>query len=246
MATTSKQDIEVRAQLAACCAGRKASKLAKQLLNGSDCIEQSFREFSLLCKYIEILKCYKTPLPAIPAYINYDANGWSGGTSFNLVFTFNFLIGGSNQVVVTGQTSIDGALTAMAAAINTANNETIAEYDSEHNVLTIEYPTAGVIGNGKLLTAITTTGTGVPTITPTTATFAGGVDEVTADDVADLNCVTEDQLQIIFENISKICNICFKPLGFTYLSSDTEGGDLRITEAGETRETESGDSRITE
>ena len=246
MATTSKQDIEVRLQLSTCCAGRKASKLAKQLLHGSDCLEQSFREFSLLSNYIEILKCYKTPLDAIPAYINYNANGWSGGTNFNLIFTFNFLIGVSNQVVVTGQTSIDGALTAMAAAINTANGETIAEYDEEHNILTIEYPTAGIIGNGKLLSAITASGVGVPTITPTTATFAGGVAEVTAEDVEDLNCVTEDQLQIIFENISKICNICFKPLGFTYYESDSEGGDLRITEAGETRILEDGEERITD
>jgi len=33
---------------------------------------------------------------------------------------------------------------------------------------------------------------------------------------SDNNCITEDELKIIFDKISKLTNICFKPFGFSY------------------------------
>lgn len=35
-------------------------------------------------------------------------------------------------------------------------------------------------------------------------------------DNTDSNCITEDQLDIILDNISKLTSICFKPEGYTY------------------------------
>lgn len=37
------------------------------------------------------------------------------------------------------------------------------------------------------------------------------------------NCFTEDELLLIFDKISKLTKICFKPLGFTYSSAEEIG-----------------------
>ncbi len=71
------------------------------------------------------------------------------------------------------------------------------------------------------------------------------------------NCITETQLLKIFEDISTICNICFEPIGFSYLqqigsnytvppvppTNDPSDSKLRIIDDGTIRGLNTGDQR---
>jgi hypothetical protein len=38
------------------------------------------------------------------------------------------------------------------------------------------------------------------------------------------NCITEDEAQVLCDNAAKLANVCFQPLGFNYIGSDTQSG----------------------
>lgn len=60
------------------------------------------------------------------------------------------------------------------------------------------------------------------------------------------NCLTQSQIDLIWDDISEKCGICFSPYGSTYILEGTivrritEDGTLRITENGNQRIIESG------
>ena len=220
-------DVLVRLQLGGCCAGRKLDLLVNNLLYGGDCIDQKFKELARLLKYLEILECYVVPtlatdaVAATRAIVSYNTSAWTAGTNFNLGVSLNFTIGGLSSYGVIGATSNDQALADLVIILNVAAGFTIATYSATTKVFTLSYPTTGSIGNTGTMTW-TVGGAAQPTIAPTGAFYlSGGTDEVaavtaiTADDID--NCITEEQLLSIFEDISTICNICFEPIGFQYL-----------------------------
>jgi len=61
-------------------------------------------------------------------------------------------------------------------------------------------------------------------------------------DNEELNCISEVEMNQIFEQISKICNISFKPLGYVYKQAQSNA-DVRVLTTGETRITTQGDER---
>lgn len=112
------------------------------------------------------------------AILTYSTAGWSGGSAtFNLLGSFNFLIGGHNSYTIVGQSTITGAMNALVAAINAAAGTTLATYIG--TTLTIISPNKGTIGNSYAIN-LSAVGGGAPSISPPTGTFSGGTDGATA------------------------------------------------------------------
>src|ERR1017187_4912679 len=86
-----KNDVLVRLQLGACCAGSKLELLMKQLSYGGYNIDKLFSKLELLINRLEILEDIKTSYLETPATLSYDYSGWgTGGASFNLNMSSNY------------------------------------------------------------------------------------------------------------------------------------------------------------
>lgn len=247
----NKTDITVRLQRLGCCIADKTYNLSRHLQNGSDDINCEFNRLRTLLGYADVLKSYQTILDEEPAYILYDINQWSYNSTGN--FDLELTVFYNDDVYlynVAGQVDIDTAFDNLVTVINSTNNPAFtAEYDSTTHIFKITAPEGyGDSPNdtwyaqfGKL--EISGAVLDIPASDTDTTYFDYGVNERTEDDLD--NCVTEEELMNIFEEITKICKICFQPLNFNY-KEDIDLTDTRVTEAGEERIDESGETRIIE
>lgn len=235
MATLNQQDIDVRLQLSACCAGDLGDTMAKAFMYGKSCADKHLRDLQVLVGYIESVSCYKIITDETLATATVTIGTNAGGETLTLKIN-------SNQGLITlGSATWATSNNATGAALATSINAGTAThgYTASNNsgVVTITAATGtGSYPNGL---ALSKTGTMAVTLTD----IAGGVDEVKDDDGT--NCLTEKQVNDIFEAIEEICELCFAAPGTSY-ASQYESSSTRITEQAATRITEDSVTRITE
>lgn len=206
MATLTSNDILVRLQRLGCCIGTKGSDTANAAFIGKGCAAEHLRELTLLSVMLEILQDFKPTTTAVGASATITlAAGTSGTTTIKV----------NGITLNTGGTAFTASLTATATAIAAAINSTAStpiDYSATSlgAVLTITGPTAyGDYLNGDVFT-ITTTGD----MTFTSTAFSGGVKGVTES----TRCLSDTEAQVMFEYMAKACDLCFLPVGTTYIS----------------------------
>jgi hypothetical protein len=202
--------LQKRLQIANCCAAKKGLAVIKKQKKGLDCSAE-LNHITQILDTVDALKSYINVVNSKQALLTYDASAWTGGApAFNLQATFNFIINGSNFKFVIGQSSIDGALTAMANLLNSQGLGVIASYDSVTNVFQMLAPTAGTIGNSYVI-FWTASGApmNVPNIFPQSLGFFGGVDGNENDLFDDTGaCLTTNEIKIM---LNKLCELCADP-----------------------------------
>lgn len=242
MSTFNTTDILVRHQLLGQYISNFGDETAIAEFYGKACWEEHLKELKLLVALSRILRNY-----------NAQVNETIGTVTLTLLAGNN----GSVTVKLSGltlgtaiyNTSLTHTIALLAANLNTTCS-TLAEtlrFTAVANgtTMTISSPVGtGTLYNNLLLTAIFTgiTTDFITALSGTITKFSGGITEVTEDD----NCLTEIQAQSLWNEISKLTDICFMPIGTSYVNySDTVPLNIRITEDGDTRITDDGDTRIT-
>lgn len=206
----SQQDLDVRLQKIGCCAGAQAKLLAQYYMYGSECKEEQLQKLTILNAYLDILSCYKVQattdtnwiyvidldqIKLLPAGAQIDV--FIGGeliTSYTTKTTETCNeIGGLNTAILTNSDII--------SSVNVCNETTkqitvtvpcdmtpayVKGYYNDGDVDYTSYFPVYVSQEGKCIT--------------------GDED----------NCVTEEQVEVILENIAIMCKECFKPNGFAY------------------------------
>lgn len=205
-------DFKVRLQRANCCFANKAYQLGIDNSLGIDC-HDSIRKVALLEAFINIIKCYQTTSIAVSAIgkIKIALVGGSPTISTIVVNGVNILSG-----VVTGVSNdISGTIDALVTNIN--SNTSIPDYTAYRegiDILVIKaLPSAGSTPNGYIVLGT------VSQVSPQwIQDMNGGVTAApyTKEELNKINCLTVDQINDIFEYISKECCLCFAPPGFEY------------------------------
>lgn len=165
--------INSRLLTANCVVASQAEELILEEKKGFKCTDKWFG-VQLQLALIYAIKNYGIIIPDVSARSNYSTAAWTGGSAtFNFSISLNFTIGGQSSVVVVGQSSITGALTALVIAINTLAGKTICAYDSVGKIFTFIAPSGGAASNSYsyFFTAI---GGGSPSIPFVPGTFSGG------------------------------------------------------------------------
>lgn len=198
----SQIDLTTRLQLSGCKFSDLAQRFNKDLLYGRKCVTENRTDLMLLNVYLEMLECYKVGIPEVRSHGNFQI------TTLTVGFTLEIFIDG---VSITGvQTSIStNRNTTMHALVGIINN-----YQSTYTAVineTGDLYSVDLYGpcEGGLLTYETNSEDSA--IVLSTTDLENGVCEVEYD-----NCLTEDELLVVFDKISDLTNICFQPIGFTY------------------------------
>lgn len=211
----SQQDIDVRLQQLGCCIGAEAKKLANYYMYGSECKEEQLQKLTLLNAYADMLSCY-----SVQATANTD-NIFL--VSFTDVYKTNFLAGnivhfylGDGEVytyTVTGGVACTEINDIANGITNLPDLGDIIEVSAACNGSKAEVfieTTCGAKDLQVIMTQVIDEVT-YETIIPVQL-YQEGKCETTDDD----NCITEDQVNTIVENIAKTCKKCFKSEGFAY------------------------------
>ena len=198
----SQQDLDVRLQLAGCKYSDLAQRFNKDLLYGRKCVTENRTDLMLLNVYLEMLECYKVGIPEV------ESLGYFQITTLSIGYTLEIFV---NGVSITGvQTSVstnrNTTMTALVTIINNYQSVYTASLDttSDLYIVTLTGPCTGGIITYE-------TSAQKEEITLKTKNLTDGVCEVTYD-----NCLTEDELLVVFDKISDLTSLCFQPLGFTY------------------------------
>ncbi len=198
----SQQDLDVRLQLTGCKYGELANRYANDLKYGKKCANTNGRNLALLNAYLELMGCYNVSVPETLSEGSFQI------TTLTVGFTLEIFIDG---VSITGvQTSIStNRNTTMHALVGIINN-----YQSTYTAVineTEDLHSVDLYGpcEGGLLTYETNSEDSA--IVLSTTDLENGVCEVEY-----VNCLTENELLVVFDKISDLTNICFQPIGFTY------------------------------
>lgn len=206
----SQQDLDVRLQKIGCCTGAQAKQLAQYYMYGSECNEEQLQKLTILNAYLDILTCYKVQTTT-------DTN-WA--YQFDLINIKELPIGSVIQIFIGGN---------LVAQTITRDSNTCEILNALNNAL---------LGNEDVISSLVNCGGSVATITTIvpcsmTPAYARAYYEVegevyyyqypvyiaqegkciTGDKD---NCITEEQIEVILENIAIMCKDCFKPNGFAY------------------------------
>lgn len=208
MANYNQTDINKRIQLAYCCIGDLGDIVRKDLLYGKSCLKADFKK---LKKAIVLLK----------AICNYTAisSATSSTGSFSLTGTNGSVKIRVNNVPVSGTVNFNADLNTTTADIVTSINNTTSfpvNYTAVQSPglpkVTLTAPAAsGDQPNGDIITA-DVTGDMSLSGSNSTLIMAGGFPLIIDGD----NCLTETEMQLVFENLSEICKDCYKSPGYSY------------------------------
>lgn len=206
----SQQDLDVRLQKIGCCAGAQAKLLAQYYMYGSECKEEQLQKLTILNAYLDILSCYKV----------------QATTDTNWVYTIDvtgvkLLPSGSQIDIFIGGELITSYITRTTEYCNevSALNDAIL---TNPDVISA----TGICALSGSTITITVPCDMTPAYVKTyyndgdvdyTSYFPVYVQQegkcITGDED---NCVTEEQVEVILENIAIMCKECFKPNGFAY------------------------------
>lgn len=198
----SQQDLDVRLQLSGCKFSDLAQRFNKDLIYGRKCVTENRTDLMLLNVYLEMLECYKVGIPEVQSVGNFQI------TTLTVGFTLDIFI---NGVSITGvQTSVstnrNTTMHALVDIINNYQSTYIAVINQTGDLHSVDL--YGPCIGGTI--TYTTNATGGE-IELSTTDLTGGVCAVEYD-----NCLTEEELEVVFDKISDLTTLCFKPLGFTY------------------------------
>lgn len=198
----SQQDLDIRLQLSGCKFSELAQRFNKDLLYGRKCVTENRTDLMLLNVYLEMLECYKVDIPEVESVGSFQI------TTLSIGYTLEIFVNG---------VSITGIQTSVTTNRNTTMHTLVAIINSYQSVYTASIDETGdlhsVILTGPCTGGIVTYETNAEgrEIELELQDLEGGVCEVTYD-----NCLTEDELLVIFDKISDLTNICFQPVGYTY------------------------------
>lgn len=202
----SQQDLDVRMQLTGCKFGQLTNEFADNLKYGRKCIVENQRNLVLLNAYLELLECYKVAL-----IIEEQLSTGSITLSYDISATISLSIG---DLLITSPMPIDNSeeIDDIVNLFNTNQSEIVASSDNGNNDFTLNFTgpcTNSVIDilydDGKESTTYT-------------VDVKGGV---CASTTVYKNCITEEELALMLDKISKLINICFQPYDFTYTDLHT-------------------------
>ncbi len=234
MATFNVTDILVRNQLLGQYISNAGSDAAIAEFYGKECWEKHLKDLELLVALSRVLRNYHAQVTETLATCTLTLTGGNSGT---ITVKLNSQTIGSTSYSV----SLNTTATNLATNINTtsATLALTARFTAiaVGSTITISAPlTTGDLYNTLLLGVITT-----GTLTDTLTIFSGGVTKVTTLD----NCLTEDQAQHLWNEISKLTGICFQPINASYITyASTLPVNQRIINSGESRITEQGNNRV--
>lgn len=198
----SQIDLTTRLQLSGCKFSDLAQRFNKDLLYGRKCVTENRTDLMLLNVYLEMLECYKVGIPEVRSHGNFQI------TTLTVGFTLEIFIDG---VSITGvQTSVstnrNTTMHALVGIINNYQSTYTAVINETGDLYSVDI--YGPCAGGEL--TYTTNATGGE-IELSITDLKNGVCGVEYD-----NCLTEDELLVVFDKISDLTNICFQPIGFTY------------------------------
>ena len=204
----SQQDLDVRLQLTGCKFGQLTNEFADNLKYGRKCIIENQRNLVLLNAYLELLECYKVAR-IIEEQLSYGS----------IIFDYSVV------ETTTISISIDGVLITPPMPINNSakvddivnlfndsQSKIVASSDNGNNNFTLNF--SGPCTNATVDVLYTTI---KDSITYPVAVEGG----VCASTTVYKNCITEEQLALMLDKISKLINICFQPYDFTYTDLHT-------------------------
>ena len=202
----SQQDLDVRLQLTGCKFGQLTNEFADNLKYGRKCIVENQRNLVLLNAYLELLECYKVAL-----IIEEQPSTGAITLGYDISATISLSIG---DLLITSPMPIDNSeeIDDIVNLFNTNQSEIVASSDNGNNDFTLNFTgpcTNSVIdilyADGKEST-----------------TYTVDVKEgVCASTTVYKNCITEEELALMLDKISKLINICFQPYDFTYTDLHT-------------------------
>jgi len=202
----SQQDLDVRMQLTGCKFGQLTNEFADNLKYGRKCIVENQRNLVLLNAYLELLECYKVAL-----IIEEQLSTGSITLSYDISATISISIG---DLLITSPMPIDNSeeINDIVNLFNTNQSEIVVSSDNENNYFTLNFSgpcTDSVIdilySDGEESTTYT-------------VNVEGGI---CASVTEYKNCITEEQIALMLDKISKLINICFQPYDFTYTDLHT-------------------------
>lgn len=206
----SQQDLDVRLQKIGCCAGAQAKLLAQYYMYGSECKEEQLQKLTILNAYLDILSCYKVQATTATDWVYVvDVDSIK---SLPIGAQIDVFIGGELiATYITKTTETCNEIGGLNVAISNNPNviSSIGSCAKSDNTITITVPC-------NMTPAYVKTYYGADT-TDYTSYFPVYVAQegkcITGDED---NCVTEEQIEVILENIAIMCKECFKPNGFAY------------------------------
>ena len=204
----SQQDLDVRMQLTGCKFSQLTNEFADNLKYGRKCIVENQRNLVLLNAYLELLECYKVAL-----IIEEQLSTGSKTLSYDISATISLSIG---DLLITSPMPIDNSeeIDDIVNLFNTNQSEIVASSDNGNNDFTLNF--TGPCTN-SVIDILYDDGKGSTTYP---VELIGGVCGSTT---IYNNCITEEELALMLDKISKLINICFQPYDFTYT-------DLHITQ----------------
>lgn len=202
----SQQDLDVRMQLTGCKFGQLTNEFADNLKYGRKCIVENQRNLVLLNAYLELLECYKVTL-----IIEEQLSTGSINLSYDISATISLSIGDlliTSPMPISSQSEVGNIVN----LFNTNQSEIVASSNNGNSDFKLNFTgpcTNSVIDilydDGKESTTYT-------------VDVKGGV---CASTIVYKNCITEEQLALMLDKISKLINICFQPYDFTYTDLHT-------------------------
>jgi hypothetical protein len=202
----SQQDLDVRMQLTGCKFSQLTNEFADNLKYGRKCIVENQRNLVLLNAYLELLECYK-----VARIIKEQLSTGSITLSYDISATISLSIG---DLLITSPMTIDNSeeIDDIVNLFNTNQSEIVASSDNGNNNFTLNF--SGPCTNATVDVLYTTI---KDSITYPVAVEGG----VCASTTVYKNCITEEQLALMLDKISKLINICFQPYDFTYTDLHT-------------------------
>lgn len=189
--TISQQDIDVRLQLTGCKLGELTNLLANDLKYGRKCAKENQKLILLLNAYTELIECYSVS----------DIKGY-------ILITFGTLpINTEVQFFANGE-AISDLITISTA---TATEQAI-ELATAINSYSTSYTAGYIMNRSKNITSLYIY---TPCSNPEVTVVRNGGSPRVLDYVnygkcsPFTNCITQDQLLVILDNISKLTKICF-------------------------------------
>ena len=202
----SQQDLDVRMQLTGCKFGQLTNEFADNLKYGRKCIVENQRNLVLLNAYLELLECYKVAL-----IIEEQLSTGSITLSYDISATISISIG---DLLITPPMPIDNSeeINDIVNLFNTNQSEIVASSDNGNNDFTLNF--TGPCTNSVIDILYEDD--------KESTTYAVNVEGgVCASTTVYKNCITEEQLALMLDKISKLINICFQPYDFTYTDLHT-------------------------
>ena len=202
----SQQDLDVRMQLTGCKFGQLTNEFADNLKYGRKCIIENQKNLVLLNAYLELLECYKVAL-----IIEEQPSTGAITFSYGIGETISILIGG---VLITPPMPINnsGKVDDIINLFNDNQSEIVASLDSQGNEFILNF-------SGQCTdSVINILYDDAKESTTYTVNVEGGI---CASVIEYKNCITEEQLALMLDKISKLINICFQPYDFTYTDLHT-------------------------